>query len=79
MPHMPQLFLSNCVFTQLPPHKLKPTLQVQAPFWQPMALALPVHTLPQVPQLLRSESKLRHTPLQFEKPTWHWHLPAMQN
>ena len=79
MPQPPQLFRSKAMLTQVFEHWVRPVAQTQAPPEQPTVPKAPWQTVPQVPQLLRSFCRSRHTPPQLLWPTGHWQLPATQN
>jgi hypothetical protein len=79
MPHPPQLFRSNAVFTQVFEHSVRPMAQVHTPLLQPTVPMVPWQTVPHEPQLRRSFCRSRQMPLQLLVPTGHWQLPATQN
>lgn len=64
MPHPPQLFRSNAVFTQAFEQSVRPTAHTQLPALQPTVPGAPWQTLPHMPQLLRSVCRFTQRPLQ---------------
>jgi hypothetical protein len=76
VPHAPQLFRSNAVFTQVLLQLVSPVAQVHVPFTQPDVAAVPWQTVPHAPQLKRSFWRSRQMLPQFAWPTGHWHEPA---
>lgn len=80
IPHVPQLPLSPCRFTQLPLQSVNPGMLQPTPHWVPSQVAAPpwgaghaVHEV--VPQLLVS-MLLTHVPPQLCMPLGQAHLPA---
>jgi hypothetical protein len=78
-PHMPQLFLSIFVLTQVPLHEVKPWRHWQVP---PLQVPPTPHVLLHAPQWSGLVCVSTHTPLQnvcppahVQTPAWHVELP----